>query len=72
MDAEIGVPVIVDGRGGKLKAMMARAEQRGATIARMKADVAAGKWSYRKPRLRAEFPVGVMGLGVLAASRRRR
>ena len=29
------------------------------------ADVAAGKWSYRKPRLRAEFPVGVMGLGVL-------
>ena len=29
------------------------------------ADVAAGKWSYRKPRLRADFPVGVMGLGVL-------
>lgn len=29
------------------------------------ADVAAGKWSYRKPRIRAEFPVGVMGLGVL-------
>ncbi len=28
-------------------------------------DVAAGKWSYRKPRIRAEFPVGVMGLGVL-------
>ena len=29
------------------------------------ADVAAGKWSYRKPRIRAESPVGVMGLGVL-------
>jgi len=29
------------------------------------ADMAAGRWSYRKPRLRAEFPVGVMGLGVL-------
>lgn len=29
------------------------------------ADVSAGKWSYRKPRLRSEFPVGVMGLGVL-------
>jgi glyoxylate/hydroxypyruvate reductase len=29
------------------------------------ADVAAGKWSYRKPRIRADFPVGVMGLGVL-------
>jgi glyoxylate/hydroxypyruvate reductase len=29
------------------------------------ADVNAGKWSYRKPRIRAEFPVGVMGLGVL-------
>jgi glyoxylate/hydroxypyruvate reductase len=29
------------------------------------ADVAAGKWSYRKPRSRAEYPVGVMGLGVL-------
>lgn len=29
------------------------------------ADVAAGKWSYRKPRERADFPVGVMGLGVL-------
>ena len=29
------------------------------------ADVAGGKWSYRKPRLRADFPVGVMGLGVL-------
>ena len=29
------------------------------------ADVAQGKWSYRKPRLRSDFPVGVMGLGVL-------
>ena len=30
-------------------------------------DVAQGKWSYRKPNLRADFPVGVMGLGVLGA-----
>ena len=29
------------------------------------AEVAAGTWSYRKPRMRADFPVGVMGLGVL-------
>ena len=29
------------------------------------ADVKAGQWSYRKPRERADFPVGVMGLGVL-------
>jgi glyoxylate/hydroxypyruvate reductase A len=29
------------------------------------ADVAAGKWSYRKPLSRLDFPVGVMGLGVL-------
>ena len=29
------------------------------------ADVAKGQWSYRKPRARADFPVGVMGLGVL-------
>ena len=29
------------------------------------ADAAEGKWSYRKPRLRQDFPVGVMGLGVL-------
>jgi len=28
-------------------------------------DVAAGRWSYRKPRSRADFPVGVMGLGAL-------
>jgi glyoxylate/hydroxypyruvate reductase len=29
------------------------------------ADIAARQWSYRKPRSRAEWPVGVMGLGVL-------
>ena len=29
------------------------------------ADMRAGKWSYRKPRSRADFTVGVMGLGVL-------
>jgi glyoxylate/hydroxypyruvate reductase len=29
------------------------------------ADVAQGKWSYRRPRLREDFPVGIMGLGVL-------
>ena len=29
------------------------------------ADMRAGVWSYRKPRQRADFPVGVMGLGVL-------
>lgn len=29
------------------------------------ADVAQGKWSYRKPRRREDFPVGIMGLGVL-------
>ena len=28
-------------------------------------DTQSGKWSYRKPRVRADFPVGVMGLGVL-------
>jgi glyoxylate/hydroxypyruvate reductase len=28
-------------------------------------EIAQGKWSYRKPRRRDEFPVGVMGLGVL-------
>ncbi|HEY8359176.1 MAG TPA: glyoxylate/hydroxypyruvate reductase A [Ramlibacter sp.] len=28
-------------------------------------DSAAGKWGFRRPRLRSEFPVGVMGLGVL-------
>lgn len=32
------------------------------------ADTRQGKWSYRKPRNRADFPVGVMGLGVLGAS----
>lgn len=29
------------------------------------ADIRSGKWSYRKPHLRTDFPVGVMGLGVL-------
>jgi glyoxylate/hydroxypyruvate reductase A len=29
------------------------------------ADVKAGQWSYRKPRHRQDFAVGVMGLGVL-------
>ena len=29
------------------------------------ADMRAGRWSYRKPRSRADFPVGVLGLGVL-------
>lgn len=28
-------------------------------------DVAQGKWSFRRPRLRSDFPVGIMGLGVL-------
>ncbi len=29
------------------------------------ADLAGGQWSFRKPRVRADFPVGLMGLGVL-------
>lgn len=29
------------------------------------ADTRDGRWSYRKPRSRADWPVGVMGLGVL-------
>ncbi len=29
------------------------------------ADMAQGKWSYRKPQLRSDFSVGVMGMGVL-------
>lgn len=29
------------------------------------ADTRQGKWSFRKPRSRADFPVGIMGLGVL-------
>ena len=29
------------------------------------ADTRQGKWSFRKPRVRADCPVGVMGLGVL-------
>lgn len=28
-------------------------------------DMAAGKWSYRKPRTRSDWAVGLMGLGVL-------
>ena len=28
-------------------------------------DAREGRWGYRKPRLRQDFPVGVMGLGVL-------
>jgi glyoxylate/hydroxypyruvate reductase A len=30
-------------------------------------DMRAGHWTYYKPRLRSDFPVGVMGLGVLGA-----
>jgi glyoxylate/hydroxypyruvate reductase A len=29
------------------------------------ADTRQGKWSFRKPRARGDFPVGIMGLGVL-------
>ncbi|MBK6593817.1 MAG: glyoxylate/hydroxypyruvate reductase A [Burkholderiales bacterium] len=29
------------------------------------ADTGQGKWSFRKPRARGDFPVGIMGLGVL-------
>ncbi len=29
------------------------------------ADTRAGKWSFRKPRSRMDFPVGILGLGVL-------
>jgi glyoxylate/hydroxypyruvate reductase A len=29
------------------------------------ADMQAGRWSFRKPRVHADFPVGVMGLGAL-------
>ncbi len=29
------------------------------------ADAVEGRWSYRKPHRRADFPVGIMGLGVL-------
>ena len=31
------------------------------------ADIREARWSYRKPRSRADWPVGVMGLGVLGA-----
>jgi glyoxylate/hydroxypyruvate reductase A len=30
-------------------------------------DAAQGKWGFRRPRQRSDFPVGVMGLGVLGA-----
>ena len=29
------------------------------------ADMAAQRWGYRKPRMRGDYPIGVMGLGVL-------
>lgn len=29
------------------------------------ADIRQGKWGFRKPAVRADFPVGIMGLGVL-------
>ena len=29
------------------------------------ADMREGRWAFRKPRLRADFPVGILGLGVL-------
>ncbi len=31
------------------------------------ADAAQARWSFRKPRARAEFPVGLLGLGVLGS-----
>lgn len=31
------------------------------------ADVRQGRWTFRKPRTRADWPVGVMGLGVLGS-----
>jgi len=31
------------------------------------ADTRQGQWSFRKPRARSDFPVGIMGLGVLGA-----
>ena len=34
------------------------------------ADIAQRHWTYRKPRARADFPVGVMGLGVLRGAGR--
>lgn len=30
-------------------------------------DMRNGKWSFRKPRSRADFPVGILGLGVLGS-----
>jgi glyoxylate/hydroxypyruvate reductase len=34
-------------------------------LAGYEADTRQGKWSFRKPRSRLDFPVGVLGLGVL-------
>jgi glyoxylate/hydroxypyruvate reductase len=34
-------------------------------LASYEADTRLGKWSFRKPRNRSDFPVGVLGLGVL-------
>lgn len=34
-------------------------------LSQYEADMRAGQWKVRKPTMRAEFPVGVMGLGVL-------
>jgi glyoxylate/hydroxypyruvate reductase len=34
-------------------------------LASYEADTRHGKWSFRKPRNRSDFPVGVLGLGVL-------
>jgi glyoxylate/hydroxypyruvate reductase len=34
-------------------------------LASYEADTRQGKWSFRKPRNRSDFPVGVLGLGVL-------
>lgn len=31
------------------------------------ADMQSGRWTYRKPRLHADYPVGILGLGVLGA-----
>jgi glyoxylate/hydroxypyruvate reductase len=31
------------------------------------ADTAQGKWGYRRPRLRSDYPVGILGLGVLGS-----
>ena len=33
----------------------------------VEAETRQGQWTFRKPRLRGEFPVGILGLGVLGA-----